>query len=243
MSHEWWHKGDDGLGSTWSETRPSYIAPAQQFATPSRQFTQFTAGMDPFWGSRAPLTGLGQNLQARYMLASPMMGQRMQSPTFSNYLRDYTGDAFRRPTYRQAPVGRLSDKYYRPWDLRGRAEMASLAATEEPGQFLSRFRSPYWQDVSRQYSSTFGRDNPNAIANQMAVANMLALQRPESEGGEYTGALANAITGTLGNIYQRRANIGKRPESFLSWYLEQSKPRRQSERFRGYIADRKRRSA
>ena len=58
------------------------------------------------------------------------------------------------------------------------------------------------------------------LENQMLVANRLAQQSPT--GGMYTGGLAQAIQGTLGDMYQKRLNRGAARNTFLDWYLSQT---------------------
>jgi len=57
-------------------------------------------------------------------------------------------------------------------------------------------------------------------ANQMGVANLLALQR--GGGGQYQGRMAGAIQDAIQAMAATRFGQGHDPGSFLNWYLQQS---------------------
>ena len=74
------------------------------------------------------------------------------------------------------------------------------------------------------YASLFGSDAENQAANQMAVAQMLAMQQVNPDTGlgtgqQYTGRTGDAIRRALQGVQQYRATQGAPRESFLDWYL------------------------
>jgi hypothetical protein len=109
-------------------------------------------------------------------------------------------------------------------ELRARALEASRAATSPVGPYLSQYTpgTPEWNKAA-WLSSQFGSEAENAMANQLSVAQTLALQRrPEAGGGTYRGRMADAIRDAMQNLYQGRINVGAPRESFLDWYLTQT---------------------
>ena len=107
--------------------------------------------------------------------------------------------------------------------LRGRATEAAKAAGMDPGAYVATYQqgTPGF-DRAAWLAEQF---NPVANAqraqqNQLAVANMLALQR--RGGGQTTGMMASAIRNAMARLQQQRANVGDPSGSFLNWYLGQT---------------------
>ena len=202
------------MSDTFAYGRPTWVGPVEDYTTPSEDWARFMSSQQPFWSTRAPLGDAGQNLRARYLMAAPEMAAAGTSPTFSQYLSDYTP---------QGKFGPYAAQDYAT--LRQRAQQASRAAMEPTGQYLAEEGivrgSPEWNRRA-WLASQFGSDAEGAQANQLAVANLLALQR-EGQGTPFRGRFADAIRGAMGNLYQQRLNVGAPRESFLDWYLSQSR--------------------
>jgi hypothetical protein len=212
MTNYNWDLSDD----PWVTDRPSWLPSIEEYRTPREDWAAFTSQQQPFWSTRAPMADVGRNLQARYLLAAPQMGQQPSVPaTFRRYLEDWPGTS----PYRAQNVTAL----------RARAQAAANAATQPAGPYLSQFTpgSPEWNQAA-WLQGQFGMDAENAAANQLAVAQMLAVQRGEGLGGGgtvgnvYRGRMADAIRGAMQNLYQGRINVGAPRESFLDWYLQQT---------------------
>ena len=76
------------------------------------------------------------------------------------------------------------------------------------------------------YASLFGADAEGQSANQLAVAQMLAMQQVDpttgvGTGQQYTGRMGDAIRRALQGVQRYRTAQGAPRESFLDWYLNE----------------------
>ena len=179
--------------------------------TPDQEWDQFMAGISPEWRYRQPLEEMKGRLQARYMLEQPYMESSAKgtSPTFSNFLNLYA-------------QRRADDTNISPTALRQRALQAAKISTMPDTRYQDYFAEQ--EALGRQqgaiaewYRRVYGGTTPESAQNRLAVAQLLALQRPS--GGAYTGDMATAIRNSL---YQLRSAHQARntPGSFLDWYLK-----------------------
>ena len=199
--------------------RPTWLPSIDEYRTPQEHWESFAAAQQPFWSTRAPLTDVAKNLQARYALSTPYRAQEGTPTDFGRFLQDYTGG------WGGAQGVNITQ---RPGidELRERATEAAMAATQPSGQYLDPSRSGLnlntpeglaeWNKRA-WYVSQFGPGATGASANQRAVANLFALQRPG--GGVYRGQMADAIRNAMERLQQHRINIGAPRETFLSYIL------------------------
>ena len=197
--------------------RPTWLPDADLYRTPAEEWQAFTTPQLPFWSTRVPMADYGQRLRARYALGAPAMAERTD-PTFRGFLSDYanvdsTGGGY---TWADDPT------------LRTRALLASQAATQAPGDYLT--GTPGTADWNQRawYLANFGGTSEEAAQNQMRVANLLALQRGGTAGGQHQGAMANAIRAANEAMYRSRFAEGAPRESFLNWYVQQMNPAEES---------------
>jgi len=208
--------------NTFANTFPADAAnPFQQYVgepaalrTPAEDWRRVTTQMQPFWQTRVPMSGLGDRLRARYMLSAPAMAETPgMQPTFSQYLGDYIQDPTTAPQYGAPTIQ----------DLYARAREAAQAAAIAPNLYMTQGIEGLTAPEMRRrawLSSQFGANAPGAAANQLRVANMLALQRGQGQGA-YSGRIADAVRGAMQNMYQQRINRGNPRQNFLNWYLDQ----------------------
>ena len=192
--------------SPYLENRPSWL-PAYE-RPPEDYWKGVTAQADPFWSTRVPMYDLGERLRGRYKLSAPEMGFGGAEPSFGQFFQDWRGETA--PGYRSPDIA----------GLRARAQLAAEAGMTDRGQYLAGY-DPQTDDFTRAawLSSQFGPGAENAAANQRAVANLLAVQRPT--GGTYGGQMAQAIRNAVYALQERRANLGDPSGTFLDWYLNQ----------------------
>ena len=200
---------DPATDDRFAAGRPTWLPSIAAYRTPEEDWKAFQSQQQPFWSVRAPMRDVGQNLRSRYLLGAPAMAQQPGvQPTFERFLGDWRGTA-----------GGAD-----PALLRQRAWEAAAAATQPVGQYLTQspVGSEDWNRRAWLYSQ-FGSGAESAMANQLGVAQMLAVQRrPEAGGGVYRGQMADAIRNAMTNLYQQRQNVGRPKESFLDWYLQQT---------------------
>jgi len=193
------------------------MGPAEEFRSPQEEWQAFMATQAPFWETRAPLGDIGARLRARYLLGAPQMAQTPDTPvSFSQYLRGYQG--------READPTTMP-YYADPTQLIGRAQQARAASMMDPGAYVAQFTP----ETSGFDQAAWMAEQFNPIANaqraqqnQLAVANLLALQRPG--GGQTTGMMASAVRNAMARLQQQRLNTGAAQGSFLDWYLSQTQP-------------------
>ena len=221
--------GLDEFGNTVFENIPDAATAFQKFAagdaaafrTPAEDWARLQTGMRPFWQDRAPMQDLATRMMGRYYLGAPYEATADRpNPTFADYLSKY---ATRQPVYSYGTAGQgpaLADLE----TLRERAREAAQASTfvGGPAAYVAASQDPTEFARRSSYASLFGQDAENQAANQLAVAQMLAVQR---EGGDpYRGTMANAIRNALQRIQQHRGAQGAPRESFLDWYLGRYHP-------------------
>mgnify|MGYP003134081576 CR=1 FL=1 len=211
--------------------RPEALGTLDPYRTPEEDWDRLLSQSQPFWTTRTPMEDIGQRLRARYLLAAPEMITQNVRPSFGQYLSDYPGRFGADPTFASygAAAPMYQDEVARTpaeelAELRSRAREAAQAATTAPGIYAAgavpetdEFRRRSW------LASQFGLDADSAQANQLRVANLLALQRP-GERDPYRGQMASAIRNAMSNLYQQRLNVGAPRQNFLNWYLQQTDP-------------------
>tara|TARA_R110000765_G_scaffold160822_1_gene265217 strand:+ start:70 stop:762 length:693 start_codon:yes stop_codon:yes gene_type:complete len=190
---------------------------AAAFRTPAEDWARLQTGMSPFWQDRAPMQDLGTRMLGRYYLGAPhVSSETMPNPTFADYLTRYSAG----PT---GPTGRADLA-----TLRERAIQAAQASTFTggPDAYVAASQNP--EELRRRavYASLFGADAEGQSANQLAVAQMLAMQQVDpttgvGTGQQYTGRMGDAIRRALQGVQRYRTAQGAPRESFLDWYLNE----------------------
>jgi hypothetical protein len=221
---------EDGMNGEFGYGRPTWLPSIEEYRTPGEDWASFVSTQRPFWSTRAPMADVGRGLQARYLLGAPYMAETGATPSFAQFLKDYPSETV--PSYRAEQAMPAHGEWH-TWqqtprsvrdvvELRRRALEAAGRATTAPGPYLAEL-DPGTEEWNRRawLASQFGADAPGAQANQLAVANLLALQRPG--GGMFRGQMADAIRGAMSRLQQQRVNQGAPKESFLDWYLTQTK--------------------
>ena len=203
-----WGGVDEG---TWAQgTMPSQSIVSEMAAewledrTIQEDYARAMADLPPDPRYRRGFASMAPRLAGQYMLAQPYMGQEgaVGPSSFGQYLSDIGGGV---PGYGATSLAQLQE----------RAQMAADVAMQR--------ESAGWGDldpVRLAYEGTFGGGESEARANQMAVAQMLARQRPG--GGVYRGQLGKQMGIGLERLAQRRMARGANPNSFLDWYLSQT---------------------
>ena len=192
------------------------------FRSPAEDWARLQTGMRPFWQDRAPMQDLATRMMGRYYLGAPYISTEARpSPTFADYLSQYASP---QPvfSYGYTPTDRPGMASLE--ELRSRAREAAQAGTfvGGPGAYVAASQDPTQFARRSVYASLFGQDAENQAANQLAVAQMLAMQR--EGGGTYRGRMANAIRNAMQRVQQHRGSQGAPRESFLQWYLDQYHP-------------------
>ena len=185
---------------------------AAAFRTPAEDWARLQTGMRPFWQERAPMQDLATRMLGRYYLGAPYASTAARpSPTFADYLSQYSGSA-------TAPAMANLET------LRDRAREAAQASTfvGGPDAYVAAAQDPEQFARRGVYASLFGQDAENQAANQLAVAQTLAMQR--EGGGTYRGRMADAIRRGMERVQQYRVGQGAPRESFLDWYLGRYHP-------------------
>ena len=185
---------------------------AAAFRTPAEDWARLQTGMRPFWQERAPMQDLATRMLGRYYLGAPYASTAARpSPTFADYLSQYSGSA-------TAPAMANLET------LRDRAREAAQASTfvGGPDAYVAAAQDPEQFARRGVYASLFGQDAENQAANQLAVAQTLAMQR--EGGGTYRGRMADAIRNAMQGVQRYRTAQGAPRESFLDWYLGRYHP-------------------
>jgi len=195
-----------------------FAGDAAAFRSPAEDWARLQTGMSPFWQQRAPMQDMATRMMGRYYLGAPYAATAARpSPTFADYLSQYSGSA-------TAPDMATLET------LRQRAREAAQASTfvGGPAAYVAASQDPTQFARRSAYASLFGQDAENQAANQLAVAQMMAMQRVDPEtgaqAGTYRGTMANAIRNALQRIQQHRGAQGAPRETFLSWYLDKYHP-------------------
>ena len=205
-------------------TRPTALGTLDDYRTPREDWERFMSQAQPFWSTRSPMADIGQRMRARYLLAAPGMLEQDVTPSFGQFISDFPGRFGGGVRYGaaagRAPGGPPITTAEEIAELRSRASEAARAATTAAGAYMAgaqpetpEFRRRAW--LQQQFGGEGGTEN------QMAVANLLALQRAGTR-DPYRGRMADAIRNAMGNLYQQRLNVGAPRENFLKWYLAQT---------------------
>ena len=212
--------GEDATGASYFPSTEAAAQAIQPFAgsidpfrTPAEHWATLQTGMNPFWQERAPMQDLATRMMGRYYLGAPYEAKEDRpNPTFADYLSKYAGGGATAPA-----MANLEE-------LRRRAREAAQAATfvGGPAAYVAASQDPAEFARRSSYASLFGQDAENQSANQLAVAQMLAMQ--QAGGDPYRGRMANAIRTALQGVQQRRTALGAPRESFLDWYLGKYHP-------------------
>ena len=196
---------------------PSWLPDAFAYQTPEDEFRRFASQQPDFFQRQVGLGDWDRRMRARYMLGAPQMAQTSGTdPSYFDYL---TSRSAAEPPAMQTYQGLL-----------GQAQKAAYAGVTAPGTYLTEQagEDPFGQaEFNRRawLSSQFAGEG--AAANQIAVANLLALQRGRGATaggprGAYSGQMGQAIRQAMNTLYQQRLNVGAPKESFLDWYLSAS---------------------
>ena len=193
-------------------TNPDWLPGAFAYDTPEDEFRRFRSEQPDFFQRQVGLGDWDRRMQARYMLDAPEIANLGQNPSYYQYLRDYTGEGYR------GSMGSYQD-------LVGLAQGAAAAGRTAPGAYMEAGDLTDPDELRRRawLSSQFAGED--AAANQMAVANLLALQRNRGASatpgpqGAYTGQRGQAIRQAMNTLYQQRLNEGAPKETILDWYL------------------------
>jgi hypothetical protein len=214
----------------WAGERPGWLPSIEAYRTPEEEWETFASQQQPFWSTRAPLQDVGERMRAKYLLAAPAMGAAGMQPTFSQYLQNPARALGQTPT---SGPSWLASSYDSPIaELRRRAQQAATAATMDPGAYIGGSPTDPVVPGSAEFNrrawmgGQFGLGAQGAQANQMRVANLLALQRGGGQGA-YTGTMAYAIRNAMNRLagqYTRGIGGGAAQprESFLNWYLQRT---------------------
>lgn len=188
---------------------------------PYSQFSKFATGFRP--SERQALNKLYEPLSARYALGGVgvpafqgygLGGQAIdprQHEDFRSYLTGYDPSGSNRMSFntmlsraqRARDIAKLSSKGFE--DLYGGLESSA-------------------DKTSASWARYMYETSPDAAQNQMKLAQLLALQRPDAAGGqgEYGGIMRSAISSAMDEIYNARIAQDKSPNSFLDWYLSKT---------------------
>ena len=178
------------------------------YRTPDMDWQNLMRNVGRTWSSRVPLQDLRSQLETRYQL------EQTPGQTFSGFLGS------------KLPAGGggyASRMYLSPEALRDRAAEAVRfggMSEDEFGAYQMQV-VPESEEWLRRASlrDYFDPASQTGRANQMGVANLLALQR--GGGGQYQGRMAGAIQDAIQAMAASRFGQGYDPGSFLNWYLQQ----------------------
>jgi len=200
------------------------FTPGQQFAGYATQ--QFRPGPSPmrsaFWEYQQPLT-------QQWFLNQPTEAMGLNPyGSFADYMGTYG-----------SPTDPMAPSVYSTERTRRLAEQAAAVAGLTGGQFFQYvdpqegYEGPaIAQDVMDRlgamtpgqrlmYRMRYGTGE-QAAENQFQLANMMALQRPTTQGGGYYGrALGGAIQSALGEL-QGQLRLRDPGANFLDWYLQRT---------------------
>ena len=235
--------GTTGLGSSasgnFAAMTPEQLAALQTwqtsdlaaYRTPAEDWARLSAQFSPFWQVRAPLADREAELRSRYQISAPYMTGGM-GQGYGAFLAD---EAARR-TAMQNPgdLSQAGGQYaVTMQQLRDRAREAALvAATPTANLFegldpeTAAFNRRAW--LASQFRGGTDFAGADAAQNQLNLATMLAMQRPQGVPGEgpsqglgtaYAGQMGRAIRNAMAQIYQTRQLGGAPRENFLDWYL------------------------
>ena len=185
----------------------------EQEQTPEQQFRQYAMLQFTPGEARRALYSQHRPLLQRYLLRTPLESGAGGFGAPGGGFRQYAqtlGAQGAGPT----PLSLA--------ELRARAREAADIGQLTGQQFAESDPSLAGQFYRSQYGT--GRD---AMPNQLALAQTLALARPDTQaggyGGMYGGVLGRAITGALEEMYENY--VAQTPTgNFLDWYLQRTAP-------------------
>jgi len=231
-----------GGGTTPAETTQSAVQAAMEAAgipwdvsMPEQQFRQyagqqFRPGLNYL---RSAFYGMQEPLMQQYYLGAPQMDQPFGG--FGQFMAQRGVDEPVSPYDYTPQVEELTPS------LSGLAQRVSAVSGLTPGQFLeyidpqTGYAGPEITDLTRGliggltpqqqlwYRRVYGTSEESE-ANRAALVNMMALQRSPVNGAAqpmYGGALGEAITGSLGELYTQL--MARDPgANFLDWYMQRT---------------------
>ena len=208
-------------------TNPSWLPGPGAYDTPEDEWRRFRSQQPDFWQRQAGLGDWDRRMRARYMLGAPEQAQASGiDPSYFDYLTQ-----FKKPVLVDGVETGQSRGYMSYDALRAQAREAATAGITAPGAYLANeagggIRNQAEFDRRAWLSSQFGTGE-GAAANQLAVANLLALQRGRGTTaggprGAYSGQMGQAIRRAMSTLYQEQLNVGQPKESFLDWYLSKT---------------------
>lgn len=188
------------------------LTPSQQFgAYATQQFRPRSPAREAFWEMQEPM-------MQQYYLAQPGLPDY---GSFSDYMTQVGGTGYQPPTASELGV---------------RAQQAAAMAGLTSGQFFqyvdpqTDYTGPPISPVTTaqigaltpaqqlMYRQTYGTGT-QAAQNQLALANLLARQRPS--GGMYGGQYGRAIESAMGELSGQL--LARDPSAnFLDWYLQRT---------------------
>ena len=194
-------------------TNPDWLPGEFAYDTPEDAFQRFRSQQPDFFQRQVGLGDWDRRMRARYMLGAPEQARATGAdPSYFDYL------TARSPSTGEPPRMQTYD------DLLKQAQQAAYAGSTVAGPYLDPEGLTNDEWTRRAWlSSQFGTGE-GAVANQIAVANLLALQRRRGafEGtarGAYSGQMGQAIRQAMNTLYQQQRNVGAPKETFLDWYL------------------------
>ena len=188
---------------------------------PYSQFSKFATGFRP--SERQALNKLYEPLSARYALGG------VGVPAFQGYgLGGQAIDPRQHEDFRSYLTG---------YDPSGSNRMSfnTMLSRAQRARDISKLSSTGFEDfygglessadkTSASWARYMYETSPDAAQNQMKLAQLLALQRPDGSGGqgEYGGIMRSAISSAMDEIYNARIAQDKSPNRFLDWYLSKT---------------------
>ena len=215
------YTGDQGAfepytGADVGSTLPGMIPGSQDtlgYRSPEMDWADLMRNVGRTWAERVPLSNVRNQLLSRYQLTGPVGG-------FAEFLGGYqdpaTAASLRLQAEEALKTGQMSEDEFTTYAL-------------EQGAPESQ---PYLSAIARR-----GFFDPAATGgpqNQVALANLLAQQRPERVdpqtgatirgAGQWQGRMSQNIQNAMTAMYNQRFGQGYAADTFLDWYLKQTAP-------------------
>jgi hypothetical protein len=212
------YTGDQGAfvpysGADVGGTMPGLIPGSQDtlgYRSPEMDWADLMRNVGRTWAQRVPLSQMRNQLLSRYQLGGPTGG-------FAEFLGGYnpaTAASLRLKAEEALRVGQMS-------------EDAFITYAQKQGDPESQ---PYLEAIARR--GFFDPAATGGAQNQVAVANLLAQQRPERldpvtgeqirAGGQWQGRMSQNIQNAMTAMYNQRFGEGYQADTFLDWYLGQT---------------------